>query len=94
VAGNSPKKGGGKRHDHRIGGRLPNEVSRREKADLQGVLTLRVIETLEALGSLHGYGIAHCGAHRKKILQLNQDVIYPAFLRKEPEGLIASKWPV
>ena len=65
-----------------------------DKADvLQGTLILLVLRTLEALGPLHGYGIARrIEQISKDLLQLNQGTLYPALLRMEQEGWIASKW--
>ena len=65
-----------------------------EKADLlQGTLILLVLRTLDALGPLHGYGIARCIEQiSKDVLQLNQGTLYPALLRMEQEGWIASRW--
>ena len=65
-----------------------------EKADvLQGTLILLVLRTLEALGPLHGYGIARrIEQISKDVLQLNQGTVYPALLRMEQEGWISSKW--
>jgi len=65
-----------------------------DKADvLQGTLILLVLRTLEALGPLHGYGIARrIEQISKELLQLNQGTLYPALLRMEQEGWIASKW--
>src|SRR5712672_3798430 len=70
------------------------EQSQTEKADvLQGTLILLVLRTLEALGPLHGYGIARrIEQISKDVLQLNQGTLYPALLRMEQEGWIASKW--
>jgi PadR family transcriptional regulator PadR len=67
---------------------------RTDKADvLQGTLILLVLRTLEALGPLHGYGIARrIEQISKELLQLNQGTLYPALLRMEQEGWIASKW--
>jgi PadR family transcriptional regulator, regulatory protein PadR len=67
---------------------------RPEKADvLQGTLILLVLRTLEALGPLHGYAIARrIEQISKEMLQLNQGTLYPALLRMEQEGWIASKW--
>ena len=64
------------------------------KADvLQGTLILLVLRTLEALGPLHGYGIARrIEQISKELLQLNQGTLYPALLRMEQEGWITSKW--
>lgn len=64
------------------------------KADvLQGTLVLLVLRTLEALGPLHGYGIARrIEQISEELLQLNQGTLYPALLRMEQEGWITSKW--
>jgi PadR family transcriptional regulator, regulatory protein PadR len=65
-----------------------------DKADvLQGTLILLVLRTLEALGPLHGYGIARrIEQISKDVLQLNQGTLYPALLRMEQEGWISSRW--
>lgn len=65
-----------------------------EKADvLQGTLILLVLRTLEALGPLHGYGIARrIEQISKDVLQLNQGTLYPALLRMEQEKWISSDW--
>jgi transcriptional regulator len=67
---------------------------RTDKADvLQGTLILLVLRTLEALGPLHGYGIARrIEQISKDVLQLNQGTLYPALLGMEQEGWISSKW--
>jgi PadR family transcriptional regulator, regulatory protein PadR len=64
------------------------------KADiLQGTLVLLVLRTLDALGPLHGYGIARrIEQISEELLQLNQGTLYPALLRMEQEGWITSKW--
>jgi PadR family transcriptional regulator, regulatory protein PadR len=68
--------------------------ARTDKADvLQGTLILLVLRTLEALGPLHGYGIARrIEQISKDVLQLNQGTLYPALLRIEQEGWITAKW--
>jgi transcriptional regulator len=65
-----------------------------DKADvLQGTLILLVLRTLDALGPLHGYGIARrIEQISEDVLQLNQGTLYPALLRMEQEGWISSKW--
>jgi transcriptional regulator len=65
-----------------------------EKTDvLQGTLVLLVLRTLEALGPLHGYGIARrIEQISRDLLQLNQGTLYPALLRMEQEGWITSQW--
>jgi PadR family transcriptional regulator PadR len=64
------------------------------KADvLQGTLDLMVLRTIESMGPQHGFGLA------KRIqqisggaLDLNQGTLYPALLRLEQRGWIASHW--
>ena len=64
------------------------------KADvLQGTLDLMVMKTLESMGSQHGYGIAQrLQQVSSNMLQLNQGTLYPALLRLEQRGWIASRW--
>ena len=56
-------------------------------------MALMVLKTLEAIGPLHGYGIARrieqISGDR---LSLNYGSIYPALLRLEQERAIASEW--
>jgi PadR family transcriptional regulator len=62
---------------------------------LQGTLDLIVLKTLDALGPLHGYGIAvRIGQVSENLLKLNQGTLYPALLRLEQRGWISSKWGV
>jgi transcriptional regulator len=62
---------------------------------LQGTLDLIVLKTLDALGSLHGYGIAvRIQQVSADLLKLNQGTLYPALLRLEQRGWISSKWGV
>ena len=65
-----------------------------EKADvLQGTLVLLVLRTLDALGPMHGYGIARrIEQISQDLLRLNQGTLYPALLRMEQEKWIVSKW--
>ena len=59
----------------------------------RGTLALMVLKTIEALGPLHGYGIARrieqTSGNR---LSLNYGTLYPALLKLEQEGSIASEW--
>ncbi|HEX5475369.1 MAG TPA: PadR family transcriptional regulator [Vicinamibacterales bacterium] len=58
-----------------------------------GTLDLMVLKTLEAMGPLHGYGIARrIEQAAEGSLALNQGTIYPALLRLEQKGWIASTW--
>ena len=60
-----------------------------------GTLDLMVLKTLQAMGPLHGYAIARrIEQVAQGSLALNQGTIYPALLRLEQKGWIASKWGV
>src|SRR5438132_4063202 len=62
---------------------------------LQGTLDLIVLKTLDAMGPLHGYGIAQrIQQVSEDLLKLNQGTLYPALLRLEQRGWISSKWGV
>jgi transcriptional regulator len=62
---------------------------------LQGTLDLMVLQTLTAMGPLHGYGIARRieQVSANEVL-LNQGTIYASLVRLEQRGWIASKWGV
>jgi PadR family transcriptional regulator, regulatory protein PadR len=66
------------------------------KADVwQGTLALMVLKTLESMGSLHGYGIARRIEQTSgNLLSVNYGTLYPALLKLEQEGHIASEWGV
>jgi|SRR4051794_22166394 PadR family transcriptional regulator PadR len=66
------------------------------KADVwQGTLALMVLKTLETLGPLHGYGIARrIEQTSDNLLTVNYGTLYPALLKLEQEGYIASEWGV
>jgi PadR family transcriptional regulator PadR len=58
-----------------------------------GTLDLMILKTLDALGAQHGYGIARrIEQVSTGMLALNQGTIYPALLRLEQKGWIASEW--
>jgi len=60
---------------------------------LQGTLDLMVLKTIEAMGPLHGYGIARrIEQVSGNSLSMNQGTIYPALLRLEQRGWITSQW--
>ncbi len=59
----------------------------------QGTLALMVLKTIETLGPLHGYGIARRIEQTSgDLLSLNYGTLYPALLKLEQEGSIASEW--
>jgi PadR family transcriptional regulator PadR len=59
----------------------------------QGTLALMILRTLEALGPLHGYGVARrieeTSKHR---ITLNYGTLYPALLKLEQEGFVKAEW--
>jgi PadR family transcriptional regulator len=65
-----------------------------DKTDVwQGTLALMVLKTLETLGPLHGYGIARRIEQTSgDLLSVNYGTLYPALLKLEQEGYIASEW--
>lgn len=65
-----------------------------EKTDVwQGTLAVMVLKTLEVLGPLHGYGIARrIEQTSDDLLSVNYGTLYPALLKLEQEGYIASEW--
>lgn len=62
---------------------------------LYGTLGLLILKALDALGPLHGYGVARrleqTSGHQ---LMLNHGSVYPALVRLEQLGWISSKWSV
>ena len=66
-----------------------------KKDVLRGTLALMVLKTLETLGPLHGYGIARRIEQTSgDLLSVNYGTLYPALLKLELEGYIASEWGV
>ena len=65
-----------------------------EKTDVwQDALALMALKTLEALGQLHGYGIARrIEQISENKLAINYGAIYPSLLKLEQEGYVASEW--
>jgi PadR family transcriptional regulator PadR len=61
----------------------------------QGTLALMVLKTLESMGPLHGYGIARRIEQTSgDLLSVNYGTLYPALLKLEQEGYVASEWGV
>ncbi len=60
---------------------------------MQGTLDLLVLKTLDALGPLHGWGIARrIEQVSDDALSLNQGTLYPALVRLQQRGWIGAKW--
>ena len=68
----------------------------KERHDVwQGTLALMVLKSLDAIGPLHGYGIARrIEQTSDDLLSINQGTLYPVLLKLEQEGSIASEWGV
>ena len=60
---------------------------------LQGTLDVMVLQTLEAMGALHGYGIARRieQVSANEVL-LNQGTIYASLVRLQQRGWIVARW--
>jgi PadR family transcriptional regulator PadR len=65
-----------------------------EKSDiLQGTLDLMVLKTLDAMGPLHGYGIARrIEQLSEEALQVNQGTIYLCLIRLVQKDWIRAEW--
>jgi transcriptional regulator len=60
---------------------------------LQGTLDLMVLQTLAAMGDLHGYGIARRIEQLSgDTILLNQGTIYAALVRLQNRGWITAAW--
>ena len=60
---------------------------------LQGTLDLMVLQTLDAMGPLHGYGVARrIEQVSEDVLQLNQGTIYASLLRLQQRRWISASW--
>ncbi|HEX2453636.1 MAG TPA: PadR family transcriptional regulator [Vicinamibacterales bacterium] len=64
------------------------------KADvLQGTLDLMVLQTVDAMGPMHGYAIAaRLEQVSKGAFRLNMGTLYPGLMRLEQRGLVRAAW--
>jgi transcriptional regulator len=70
---------------------MPDDKS----AILQGTLDLMVLKTLEAMGPMHGYGIARrIEQVSQQSLLINQGTIYLCLVRLVQKGWIVAEWGV
>ena len=61
----------------------------------QGTLALMILKTLETMGPQHAYGIARRIEQTSgNLLLVNYGTLYPALLKLEQEGYVASAWGV
>jgi PadR family transcriptional regulator PadR len=62
---------------------------------LQGTLDLMVLQTLDSMGPLHGYGIARrIEQVSENAVLLNQGTIYASLVRLQQRGWIDAEWGV
>jgi PadR family transcriptional regulator len=60
---------------------------------LQGTLDLMVLKTLDAMGPMHGYGLARrIEQLSEDALQVNQGTIYLCLIRLVQKGWIKAEW--
>jgi PadR family transcriptional regulator PadR len=60
---------------------------------LQGTLDLMVLKTLDAMGSMHGYGIARrIEQLSEEALRVNQGTIYLCLIRLVQKRWISAEW--
>ena len=68
-------------------------MSQEKSEILQGTLDLMVLKTLDAMGSMHGYGIAkRIEQLSDDALQVNQGTIYLCLVRLLQKGWIKAQW--
>ncbi len=67
-----------------------------DKSDiLQGTLDLMVLKTLDAMGPMHGFGIARrIEQISEDAMQINQGTIYLCLIRLVQQGWIVAEWGV
>ena len=60
---------------------------------LQGTLDLMVLKTLDAMGPLHGYGVARrIEQLSEEMLRLNEGTVYASLQRLAQKAWIRSEW--
>ena len=60
---------------------------------LQGTLDLMVLQTLDTIGPLHGYGIARrIEQISEDILKLNEGTVYASLMRLQHQRWISASW--
>lgn len=60
---------------------------------LQGTLDLMILKTLQAIGPLHGFGIARrLEQVSGDVLRLNEGTVYTSLMRLQQAGSITAKW--
>lgn len=60
---------------------------------LQGTLDLMVLQTLDSMGPLHGYGIARrIEQVSDDVLKLNEGTVYASLTRLQHQSWISASW--
>src|SRR4026207_1008291 len=78
-----------------ISRQLSGAVMGKQSDVWQGTLALMILKTLETMGPQHGYGIARRIEQTSgQVLLVNYGTLYPALLKLEQEGYVASEWGV
>ena len=71
----------------------PADPSAQKTDILQGTLDLMVLQTLEAMGPQHGYGIARrIEQVSDDALKLNEGTVYAALMRLQHQRWISASW--
>ena len=71
----------------------PLAITKDRSEVLQGTLDLMVLKTLDAMGPLHGYGVARrIEQLSEELLHLNEGTVYASLLRLAQKGWIRSEW--
>ena len=72
---------------------LERPMDKKTSEVLQGTLDLMILQTLHALGPLHGFGIARrLEQVSRDVLQLNEGTVYTSLLRLQQQGWITAEW--
>jgi PadR family transcriptional regulator len=68
----------------------------KDKAELPvGTLDLLILKTLATMGAMHGYSVARrIEQMSESLMRLSQGSIYPALMRLEQRGWIATRWGI
>ena len=67
-------------------------TSKKKSEVLQGTLDLMILQSLDSIGPLHGWGIARrIEQISQDALFLNQGTIYPALVRLEQQGWLKAQ---
>ncbi len=73
--------------------RTEDAVDAKKSDVLQGTLDLMILQTLHALGPLHGFGIARrLEQVSRDVLRLNEGTVYTSLLRLQQQGGIKAEW--